>query len=98
MKAKTQDGLTVIPCQAISSQYNDQYKAWEINCISPFTGKEIKLLGTYSDEAQHRNVFSELQGWLEDRSRKYRTYYMPPDIQAITETGISFTDLTLEME
>lgn len=95
MRVRTQDGLTVIPCEAISGQHNDQYKAWDILCISPATGKPIKLLGTFFREDQFRNVFSELQSWLEDRNRRHQTYYMPPDVQAIKETSISFTDLNM---
>lgn len=95
MKVRTQDGLTVIPCEAISGQHNDQYQAWDIFCISPVTGKPIKLLGTYSGDSQFRNVFSELQSWLDDRSRRHKIYFMPPDTQAIRETAISFTDLNL---
>ena len=95
MRIRTQDNLTVIPCEALSGQYNEQYHAWDILCISPTTGQAIKLLGTYSGEDQFGNVFSELQGWLDDRSRRFKTYYMPPDVRAITETAISFSDVTL---
>lgn len=95
MNVRTQDGLTIIPCEAVAGQFNNQYLAWDIVCLSPVTGKAIKLLGTYSEEHQFKGIFSELQGWLRDRSMRYRTYYMPPDMQAIKETSISFADLTM---
>jgi hypothetical protein len=92
MKVRTQDGLTIMPCEAINARRNERYQAWDIICFSPITGRE-KLIGSYSEEKQFKNVFGELQGWLDDRSRRNQTYYMPPDINAIQETNTSFANL-----
>ena len=93
MKVRTQDGLAIMPCEAINARHNERYQAWDIICFSPITGREIKLIGSYSDEKQFKNIFNELQGWLDDRSRRHQTYYMPPDINAIQETNAPFTNL-----
>lgn len=80
MYIRTQDGKSIIPCEAIDSRFNEKYNTWDIVSLSLVTGKSVKLLGSYHNQSQYTNILAELEGGL---AFKRKIYYMPPDVQAI---------------